>query len=360
MQTLQLTGTITYAENIKNLKINDTVRLTRNPNNKISSDAIGAYTLDGLKIGYIPFKESQINIKLKYTVSKINLILHPPLLLLSYEFEPSNFIQIEPDYILELRDDNIIKIDDEVKSFKKFLQVSKIDVEKIGIIHNDENYINLFLNDAIYYTVTRSYYEKNIFKYDEFYNFKLIPKNIYQPFQIHRLEIYLKRKYKSIDSLLSKKFKIDNNEFSEIKFESINKQIFNKLYQEQINNLIKLIVQYYIEPNEYYDPNLYLKLLNIEFDSNYNFEKFKNNFKDLKIGGICYNHTYKKYCYIDLYDENNIIDISTRKINKEYFTELLIKLIIANKDIINVYNPISGILYTLEISETMKNNIKLK
>ena len=37
-------------------------------------------------------------------------------------------------------------------------------------------------------------------------------------------------------------------------------------------------------------------------------------------------------------------------------TELLIKLIISNKNIINVFNPITGILYSKEISE---NSIKL-
>ena len=111
MQTIQITGTTTYAENIKDLKIGDRVKLIKNPNNKISADAVGVYTFDGSKkVGYIPFKDSQIDIKLKYTVLKINLILHPPLLLLSFEFEPSNFIQVEPEYIIELRDNKIGEI----------------------------------------------------------------------------------------------------------------------------------------------------------------------------------------------------------------------------------------------------------
>lgn len=362
MQTLQITGTTTYAENIRNLKIGDVVKLIRNPTNKISADAIGVYTLSGLKVGYVPFKDSQIDIKSKYTVSKINLILHPPLLLLSYEFEPSNFIQTEPECILELRENNIIDINNDVRSFKKYLQVSGIEVEDLGITYQDDNYINLRMNDDIFYTVTRPYYEKNIFKYDEFYNYKLIPKCIYQPFQIHRLDVYLKRKYKSIDSLLNKKIKnIDTIEFSEIQFESIvTNNLLDKLSNEQLSNLIKLIVQYNIELNEYYNPKVYFKLIsNIDIEIDYNFERFKNNFNSLKIGGICYNHNYKRYCYIDLYDDTNIVDISTRKITKEYITELIIKLIISNKNIINVFNPVTGILYTHEISETIKNSFKL-
>ena len=110
MQTLQITGTTTYAENIKNLKIGDRVKLLRNPDNKISAEAVGVYTFNGSqKVGYIPFKESQINIKSKFTVSKINLLLHPPLLLLTYEFEPSNIIQVEPLFLTELRDNKIIE-----------------------------------------------------------------------------------------------------------------------------------------------------------------------------------------------------------------------------------------------------------
>jgi hypothetical protein len=361
MQTLQITGTTTYAENIRNLKIGDIVRLSRNPNNKISSEAIGVYTLAGLKVGYAPFKDTQIDIKSKYTVSKINLILHPPLLLLSCEFESSNFIQVEPQCILELKDNNIIKMNEDVKLFKKYLKVSGVEVENIGIVYQDDNYINLRMNDDIFYTITRSYYEKNIFKYDEFYNYKLIPKCIYQQFQIHRLEVYLKRKYKSIDSLLNKKYKNnDSFEFTETQFEHIAGNIFNNLSNEQLSNLIKLIVQYNIESNEYYNPKVYFKLISdINIDINYNLEKFKNNFNQLKIGGICYNHNYKRYCYIDLYDETNIIDISTRKITKEYITELLIKLIISNKNVINVFNPITGILYTQEISEIIKDGIKI-
>lgn len=360
MQSIQLTGTFTYGNNIRNLKIGDIIRLERNPNNKINSESIGAYTLNGIKIGYVPFTDSQINIKSKYSILKINLLSQPPLVLLSYNFESSNFIPVEPLCIQELRNTDTIEINNDIKIFMKYLQASNIEYENLGITYQDENYINLLMDDNIFYTVTRNYYEKNIFKYDEFYKYKLIPKCIFQQFQIHRLEIYLKRNYKSIDLLLNKKIKFDNFEFLETKVETINDKILNDLSKDQQNNFIKLIVQYNIEKNEYYNPGLYFNLitgLNIEI--NYNLEKLKNNFKDLKIGGICYNHNYKRYCYIDLYNDDNIIDISTKNINKEFITELLIKLIISNKNIINIFNPITGILYTHEICESIKSSIKL-
>lgn len=356
MQIIQLTGTLTFSNNIKNLKIYDDVKLKRNPTNKISSDAIGAYTLDGLKIGYIPFKESQINIKSKYTISKINLLFHPPLILISCEFDSINFIQIEPECISDLRNNDTLEINNDIKLFKKYLQVSNIEINNIGISYQDNNYINLIIDDNIFYTVTKKYYEENIFKYDEFYKLKLIPKCIFQQFQIHRLEIYLKQKYKSIDSLLIKKIKYDNFEFIQTKTDLLNTIIFNNLSKEQENNIIKLIIQYNIEQNEYYNPEFYYNLITgLKTEIKYNLENFKNNFNNLKIGGLCYNHDYKKYCYIDLYDDNNIIDISTKCINKEYIKELLIKLIISKKNIINIYNPITGILYTHQVNENIKN-----
>ena len=74
MQYIQIDGTFTYAQNIKELKIGDTIKLRINSSNRINKDAIGAYTLSGSKIGYVPFKSNQIDIKAKYKVTKINLL----------------------------------------------------------------------------------------------------------------------------------------------------------------------------------------------------------------------------------------------------------------------------------------------
>ena len=45
MQYIQIDGTFTYAQNIKELKIGDIIKLRINPSNRINKDAIGAYTL---------------------------------------------------------------------------------------------------------------------------------------------------------------------------------------------------------------------------------------------------------------------------------------------------------------------------
>jgi hypothetical protein len=81
-------------------------------------------------------------------------------------------------------------------------------------------------------------------------------------------------------------------------------------------------------------------------------------FNDLKIGGLCYNHNLKKYCNIDLHDDNNIIEISTdTSVNSKIFVELLIKSMISDKQIINIYNPIKGIIFRYEINEVIKDKL---
>ena len=143
-----------------------------------------------------------------------------------------------------------------------------------------------------------------------------------------------------------------------------------KFLGAQLNKLgitqdfIKLLVQYLVDTtNQHFDmfnPNNLLKLLNKneillnKFNADYLLKLFPN----IKVGGICYNHKLKLYCTIDLYDIDNIIEIcDIQEINHTFLTNLLIKLIISEKKIINVYNPIIGILYQLEISNEIKKNI---
>jgi hypothetical protein len=90
----------------------------------------------------------------------------------------------------------------------------------------------------------------------------------------------------------------------------------------------------------------------------FNADYLLNMFTNIKNGGICYNHKLKLYCTIDLFDDDNIIEISDiQEINHTFLIKLLIKLIISEKKIINIYNPITGILFQQEISNELKKNI---
>jgi hypothetical protein len=386
MQTIQIDGTFTYADNIKTLKLGDNIKLISNPNNRINSEAIGAYTLCGKKIGYVPYKLSQINIKGKYYVSKINLSQQCQQLLISYIFDNSNFIIVEPIFIKENKYKHAIIESDHIKDiqhFTRYLEREGHIINNIGITYNDNNFINIKIeisdNVCIFNTVSRKYYEENIFKYDEFYKYNLIPHCIYKPFQIHRLEIYLEKNYKSITQLLKmKKIKLqkiylenqsilasnilnlpncsfEKTESQDLIINNKQKLLDLKLINIQLENLLKLIIQYQISKYEYLNPHNYIKTNLVYDDFLIDLNPF---FNDLKVGNICYNHCIKSYCDIDLYNENNIIEISLApEINKEKLFSLILKLVITNKQIINLYNPIEGCIYKLEIPESIKNHI---
>lgn len=391
MQSIQIDGTFTYCDNIKKLKIGDIIKLIPNPNNRINSEAIGAYTLNNEKIGYVPFKSNQIDIRAKYTVTKIKLSQGNPILLISRSFDNSNFICVEPDFIKELKYNKRIintEFEDDLRSFKKYLSRSGNNLTNVGITFIDPNYINLLIEDhnnnlTLYYTVTKKYYEENIFKYDEFYNFNLTPKNIYQPFLIHRLECYIERNYRSISDLLkTKKLKFDNlvknncfkyfdkimqSDFGFDKIESSNliaielnsiSGRYNALDNKEVNNFIKTLIWDKIDTKT--RSNEYLRLL--KYDSEHNvsisMESFKNLYANLKTDNLCYNHQYESYCYIDLHDDVNIIEVTNDlSLDKTRVMTLILKLIISNKQVINIYNPMLGIILRLEIPETIKNNI---
>lgn len=352
MQTIQINGTFTYYDNIKSLKIGEKIKLIKNPNNKISSEAIGAYTLDNKKIGYIPFKSNQININGNFYICKIKLNQHNPLLLINYEFNNINFIQVQPKNVRDL----IVKPNNDldIKHFKNFLIKAGNNITDINVIYNDDNFINLKIKtpeiDTIFYVVTKKYYEENVFKYDEFYNYKLIPKYIYLPFQVHRLEIYLEKHYTSLTKVARmRKFKFDNIDlFEQFNIPNFGFKITKSpeliLFNKPNIDLIKLCIQYKISNNEYFNPTNYFN-----YNDNINIEELTNMFDDLKVNNICYNHKLKMYCDVDLYNDDNIIEISLENITKEYFVYLILKTIFCDKQIINVYNPIEGIIYSLEI-----------
>ena len=92
MQSIKITGLYTFAENIKKLKIGDKVLLKENSKNRINKDAIGVYTLDDNKIGYIPFRKDQIDIKSDYKIANIDLLQKNPQILISREYNKSNII----------------------------------------------------------------------------------------------------------------------------------------------------------------------------------------------------------------------------------------------------------------------------
>jgi hypothetical protein len=230
------------------------------------------------------------------------------------------------------------------------------------VTYYDENYINLLIysegNINIFNTVTRKYYEENIFKYDDLYKLGIIPKSIYQPFQIHRLEDYIEKKYKNINKLLSKKlFKkdkiLETNIFDDFNiidtynygFEKIAdiKKYQNHNHDIMIHSIINSITK--IDGMK--------KLIDFDIDN------IKEYFNNIMVGGICYNTIIKYYCNIHLYDNDSIIEIiDSETIDYNLFIKLLMKLVISSRYIINVLNPYNGFILRLEIPEFIITKIQ--
>jgi hypothetical protein len=207
-QQLQLDGIFTFSDNVIELELGDTVILKIN-NSTISKEAVAAFAQkNGKKLGYVPYKKEQINMNAKYKVTKILLNKINPQVLIAIEYEPVNHIIIQP----RTNSNKLLKIDSELRqeinSFKKFLQVSGYKVLNIGITFMDENYIDLLVQTetetTTFYTVTREYYEKNIFLYEELFYRKMIPYALYKKWMIHRPEEYIYKNYKNITSLIRK------------------------------------------------------------------------------------------------------------------------------------------------------------
>ncbi len=391
MQSIQIDGTYTYADNIKELKLGDQVKLFSNPNNRMNKEAIGAYTCSGKKIGYVPFKSNQIDLKAKYIVSKIQLSQANPILLISMDWPNTNSIHCEPGCVTKKKltnlNNNLVIPDipdtlaQNLKNFAKSLEKSGYAIKKIGICELTDSYITLCFQTPdtthYFYTVTKGFYEQNIFKYDEFYKFGLLPKCIYIPFQTHRLEKYLELSYKPASKLFGgKKYSWDKLMQSDVwsGFDPIDLSGPNcSMELVQLDDLIlfdtktipksvgktdwvdwaKLTIQYNTSPIDHYNPNNLVPGSAISL----NLSKLKSMFDNLEPGGLVYNHKLQAYCPIDLADPINIVEITFDKtIGQKFFIELVGKLVVSNKQIINVLNPVHGLLFRLEISDKIKSN----
>ena len=280
MQSIQIDGTFTYIDTVKTVKLGDPVKLIKNPNNRINKEAVGVYTIDGKKLGYIPFKSSQLDIIESFYISKINLTKDNLQLLISRKYPSSgdsNIIQIEPYFTLlkklHSNSTNLIELEifrkslvskqistffpesfvQDLKRFQKNLEKSGVKFNRIIPIYYDTNYITIMIetlddnNEKIknyFYLVTKEYYDKNIFKYDEFFELGLIAQNIYIPFQIHRLETYIEKNYKpmKLSKKHSSKFnmcnKFDKSELTETKIEKLHNIFINLSFIISFSKLI--------------------------------------------------------------------------------------------------------------------------
>ena len=348
MQSIQIDGTFTYIDIVKTVKLGDMVKLIKNPNNRINKEAIGVYTIDGKKLGYIPFKSSQLDITESFYISKISLTKDNLQVLISRKYPAagnSNIIQIEPEIFRKSKISTFFpeNFSQDLKRFQKNLEKSGVKFNRIVPIYYDTNYITIMIETLddnnekaknYFYLVTKEYYDNNVFKYDEFFELGLMARNIYIPFQIHRLETYIEKNYKPM--------KISKNSRSTVDIDITETKILHNIFKSKTiedEDMIRAIIQSEIMGN------------NISEDYTINLLPLLELFPNLKVGGICYNTTMKKYCYIDMYSDDMIIELIFEKPTKSGFTtkinEMNCKLEVANKTSFAMINPIAGILYKL-------------
>jgi hypothetical protein len=342
MQNFNIEGIYTYVENVKTLKLGDKVFLRLNNNNRINSESVGVYSNENKKIGYMPFNASQLDINANYTVTKI-IFSRSPIVTISRIYSSENFLIYEPNILKKIKYNNTSilssKYDNDVISFNKFLELQDIDIIKMGLIYIDSNYLVMLVKtyegDNIFHTVTKKYYDNNIFKYDEFYQFKLLDKNIYKQFYIHRLEDYIIKNYNLLEE---KKYRLP---FS-LKYTS--EKIHANIIHNQINiDIISVVVKAIISDKyeEYFRQLNCCDLMDL-------FEPVKplllEIFKEYKPCELAYNHSMKIYTFVDMYNEDTIVDIKS-DVNLEIDAYYCKKLNILNKNKYYIYNPIKGILH---------------
>ena len=358
MQIIQLDGVYTYMNNVKNLKIEDIVKLLPNKNNRINSKAIGAY-VNNNKIGYIPYTIDQININNTYKIYKINLNKNNLQILISCNNDISNYIKYESEFIKKLIYNNTIiktNLDQDILKFSKYLQRSNIIFSNIGITYYDDNFINILIENNIdeinnmFYTVTKKYYDNNIFKYDEFFCNNLITQQFFELFKIHRLDIYLIKNYSSIEKKIKSK-NIKQKIIEDLNI-TIKKNILsNNIFHTNNIDIIKILILKEIKSS---------LVTNIELKNNYinllNKNYFYDIFNNIEEGALYYNHNLKIYVEIDFIIDDTIIEINNN-INNSLILQLLIKLIISNKNNIFIYNPDDNSITTINILEENKEKL---
>jgi hypothetical protein len=334
MPVYKILGIYSYAENLKNIKLNDSVILKNEKYNIKSKNAIGVYTTNNKKIGYISEDYNKKNIN--YKITKIVLNQDNPLVEISSEYLLINYLEnVEYPYEKKLKYNyNIINIPEELNTalikLEKYLQTKKIKLKRSAVIYYDENYINLLIETKKIEkleTVTLKYFKENKDKYEELYENKLIDVIFYRELLIYRLECYYEQVYTNI---------LDYKDY-ELDYSFTEKKIHNNLKYSLL--FFKIYIKYLITNDNYY----LLKINEIPLNDLNVIQTFIDDNK-LKIGNFMYDHQLKIYDYIEFINDNSVFVISD-EINSKY----LYSAYLAQKQNLIIYNPQKGIINYIEL-----------
>jgi len=353
----KILGIYSFAENLKKIQINDQVLLKKETCNVKSKNAIGVYSIDNKKLGYLPVENhNEIkNFNLSYKISK--LILNQDYLLLEISrnyFTINNLENIEYPYEKKIKYDyKLVPITKELEksilSLEKYLYTKKFKVKKIVVIYNDENFINILVEILKgfqqFQTVTLKFYKDNIEIYEELYENNLIDNFFYRELLIYRPECYFESNYESILSYPE----ITNISLLKyiptIKISNIHSKLNINLKNVDKIVLVKLYLRYLLTNNNYY-LSKFCEYNKLDKEINNILNNFITTY-NLELGKFTYDHVLKIYEYIDFVNIDTVFIISI-----EFKTNYLYTAYLTNKKNMIIYNPLEGTI--LEI-----NNIDL-
>ena len=365
MPNYKLLGIYSFADTLKKINIDDKVILKSEHYNIKSKNAIGVYTIDNKKIGYLPI-ENQNEINFYNNAYKIsNLILNKdyPLVQISRSYSENNYFEnIEYPYEKKIKYEYVLvniskELQKSIIGLEKYLKTKKIKVKKTAVIYCDDYYINILLevskNIEQFECITLKYFKENIDRYEELNENKLIENTFFKELLFYRLECYFEKNYNSP----LKYPQITNIYLLNYNNTIVEEQVHDKLElkNNKIDNLliIKLYLRYLFHNNSEY----ILKYNNNEYDDvNKTMQKIIPNYTvinevikkyNFELGNFTYNYKYEMYEYIDFTNESSVVVISD-----EFNINYLYNVLLTKKSNLIVYNPLMGLFIKI-------NNINL-
>jgi len=336
MPSYKILGIYSFAENIKKMQINDQVLLKKEEYNIKSKNAIGVYSIDNRKLGYLPVEnyDEIRNFNLAYKISKLDLHQEYPLLEISrYYLKINSLENVEYPYEKKIKYKYKLapvskELEQSILSLEKYLYTKRIKVKRTAVIYVDDNFINILIETSKgiqqFQCVTIKYYKDNIEKYEELYENSLIDNFFYRDLLIYRLECYFESNYQAILDYPEITNKLLLKYIPTIKITTLHEPI-----NDNIDN-----IKIYLRGNH----SELLDQLSINI-----LKKFTDIYK-LELGKFTYDHTLKIYEYIDFINIDTVFIISS-----EFKTNYLYTAYLTNKKNIIIYNPNEGII--LEIND---------
>jgi hypothetical protein len=365
MPKYKVLGIYSFADNLRKMNIGDQVILKTEKHNIKSKDAIGVYSLDNKKLGYLPVETTdEVNsFNLSYKISNLVLNQGFPIVEISRYYPMINSLNnIEYPFEKKIKYEyKLINISKELKqsiiNLEKYLATKRIKVKSSAVIYFDDNYINLLVEVSKgiqkFETVTIKYFKENADRYEELYENEIIDHTFFRELLIYRLECYYESNYTHIleyNSNIPIYDIIEESIHNPLEIELIDKKkkMFIKAIGNEVNDNIldyilvcKLYMRYLLNDNDYY----LIKYIGTD-DIKKEIKKIFKNYKllrdfiinnNLELGNFMYDHQLKIYDYIEFINNDTVFVISDN-FNIKY----IYSVYLANKKNLIVYNPLEG------------------